>query len=88
MAEREFINEVIIDENGALKTYATYYKGHLPLDQFINMGGQHWEGFTGPETRFVTKRLMAHIVEPMKVSPVEEVHAVQELKHGQEVILV
>ncbi len=59
MAKRECIDEVVIAENGSLKTFASYYKGHLPLDHYANMGGQHVEGFTGPETRFVTRRLFA-----------------------------
>lgn len=39
MIEKEYIDEVIIAENGALKTFASYYKGHLPLDHYKNMGG-------------------------------------------------
>lgn len=79
MAEREFIDEVLIEENGALKTFASYFKGHLPLEHFANMGGQHVEGFTGPETRFVTKRLL-----PSRIF--EVIHT--ELKPSEVVALV
>lgn len=78
MAEREFIDEVVIAENGSLKTIASYYKGHLPLDHYVNMNGQHVEGFTGPETRFVTKKLFpSRIIEIHEVVlfELEETHA-------------
>lgn len=59
MAERNLVGEVIIAENGALVTFASYYEGHLNLANFANMGGEHVMGFTGPETRFENKRLIS-----------------------------
>jgi hypothetical protein len=59
MSERKLAGEVIIAENGALKTFASYYEGHLNLDSYANMGGEHVWGFTGPETRIVSKKLIA-----------------------------
>jgi hypothetical protein len=59
MPERRLLDEVVIAEQGALKTFASYYEGHLNLDNFANMHGEHVMGFTGPETRIVRKRLIA-----------------------------
>lgn len=60
MAERgEIVGQVIIAENGPLKTFATYYHGHMPLENLKFLTGQHVEGFTGPETRVQSKVLMA-----------------------------
>lgn len=55
--KRITLDSVIIAENGSLKTIATYYVGHLSLDNFANWGGEHLIGFTGPETRIVTREL-------------------------------
>ncbi len=60
MAERgEIVGQAIIAENGPLKTIATYYHGHMPLESLKFLTGQHVEGFTGPETRVQSKVLMA-----------------------------
>lgn len=66
MSERIKVGEVVIEQQGALQRVATYYKGHLNLDNFQNWGGQHLEGFTGPETRIESKRLEFHIIEPIE----------------------
>ena len=71
---KELVGEVIIAENGALKTFASYYKGHLNLNNFNNMGGQHVWGFTGAETRILSKRLLAsrtfEVFEPNETMPI------------------
>lgn len=72
MAERNLVGEVIIAENGALKTFASYYEGHLNLGNYTNMGGEHVWGFTGPETRFESRRLIAtRTFEVVEATPVQ-----------------
>ena len=84
MSERIKIGEAVIDQQGALQTVASYYEGHLNLDNFQNWGGEHVWGFTGPETRQVTKRLQLHIIEPIVPEPIEQP---QILEIGQSVLV-
>ena len=59
MCERNLVGEVVIAENGGLQTVASYYERHLNLYNQLNVNGEHVMGFTGPETRIVSRRLLA-----------------------------
>lgn len=72
MSERILTGPPIVERNGALETTVSFYKGHLELVKFENMNGIHTEGWSGPETRFESRRLIAtRTFEVVEATPVQ-----------------